>query len=69
MPFLDVPERPCCNDDLPRGFIDKAGPALCLYNAIAEDNRTRQPIGTRSESKPASCYTHRRYRPRNSLIA
>jgi hypothetical protein len=38
MPFLDVPERPFCNDNLPRCFICEASPALCLYNTIAEDN-------------------------------
>jgi len=37
MPFLDVPERPFCNDNLPRCFVCEAGPALCLYHAIAED--------------------------------
>ena len=37
MPFLDVPERPFRNDNLPRCFVCEAGPALCLYHAIAED--------------------------------
>ena len=37
MPFLDVPERPFCYDNLPRCFVCEAGPDLCLYHAIAED--------------------------------